>query len=233
MSEIGFDIISDLNLTNADTFDWEGKASSLYCIVAGNISSSFRVVATTLIHLSKFYQGVFYVPGTLEYQNTDDFFQRTEDLALLCSKVPNIILLHQQVVVIEGVAIVGANGWNDAGNIDSLSNMLKTAARYEDTNYLKRTIEKLQRHLDVKKIIVVSSAVPREDLYYGEEPIIIYDQLPLCNVLVSDTEKKVNYWVFGTYPKLVETCIDYTNYLNNPYKSMHDTYWPKRLTVLV
>ena len=36
---LGFDIISDLNLSIDDTFTWEDKPTSLYCIVAGNVSN--------------------------------------------------------------------------------------------------------------------------------------------------------------------------------------------------
>jgi hypothetical protein len=34
--KIGFDLISDLNLSPNDSFNWENKATSLYCIIAGN-----------------------------------------------------------------------------------------------------------------------------------------------------------------------------------------------------
>ena len=44
MQDIGFDIISDLNLQPDDSFNWENKATSLYCIVAGNNSSDLRTV---------------------------------------------------------------------------------------------------------------------------------------------------------------------------------------------
>ena len=51
---IGFDVISDLNLDAEDSFDWEGKATSLYLIIAGNISSDLRVIHQTLVHLSRY-----------------------------------------------------------------------------------------------------------------------------------------------------------------------------------
>ena len=41
---IGFDVISDLNLDAEDHFTWEGKATSLYLIIAGNISNDMRVI---------------------------------------------------------------------------------------------------------------------------------------------------------------------------------------------
>lgn len=232
MQDIGFDILSDLNLAPNDSFNWTNKASSLYCILAGNVSSNFRTVAQVLVHLSTCYQGVFYVPGELEYVTTDNIIDRTEDIAVLCDKIPNVVLLHQNVAVIDGVAIIGANGWNNSGNLQTVEEMFRVAARYEDFKYLSKTIEKLQRHLDVKHIIVVSSAVPREDLYYGEEPTVVYDQTPLYNILCKDTEHKVKHWVFGTYSKLVDTTLENINYVNNPYKSINLSI-AKRLTVSV
>jgi len=51
--KFGFDLISDLELTDSDVFDWEGKSTSLFCLIAGNISDNLRVVQKTLKILSK------------------------------------------------------------------------------------------------------------------------------------------------------------------------------------
>jgi hypothetical protein len=185
-----------------------------------------------LVHLSKYYQGVFFVPGSLEYKNTDDIATRTDEIAHLCSHIPNVILLHQTIIVVDGVGVVGINGWSNAGSVDTISEMMRTAARYEDAKYLTATLGKLQKHLDVKKIIVITNAVPKEELYFGEEPITVYDQTPLTNLLDVDTEHKVKHWVFGTYTKPVDTVLNDIQYLNNPYLG-NKPYWPKRLTVSV
>ena len=232
MHEIGFDIIGELFINPNDSFNWENKASSLYCIVTGNITSDMRVLVQVLAHLAKYYQGVFYVPGILEYETSDNIMERANEIAQICSRIPNVILLHQSVIVIDGVGVMGVNGWSNAGSLSSVPDMVRTAARYEDTKYLNSTLEKLQRHLDVKKIILVSNAVPKEELYFGEEPPVVYDQIPLTSTLHVDTEKKVKHWVFGTYTKSVDTVIDDIQYLNNPYLG-NKPYWPKRLTVSV
>ena len=228
--DIGFDIISDLNLNPNDSFNWGNKASSLYCILAGNLSSNIRTVAQVLAHLSKHYQGVFYVPGDLEYETTDSIPNRTNELMMLCESIPNICMLHQHVAIIDGIAIMGVNGWATQNSDNPMKDIIKTAAKLEDLAYLKMTVQKLQRHLDVKKIIVVTSAVPRTDLFYGEEPSETYDQIPLSAMLMSDTERKVKHWVFGTYVKNVDTILDDVNYLNNPFIAK-SPYWAKRLTV--
>lgn len=230
--DIGFDIISDLNLKPNDSFNWENKPASLYCIVAGNISYDLRTIYVVLLHLSKMYQGIFYVPGILEYETADNILSRTAEIVAICENIQGVCLLHQQVIVVDGAAIVGVNGWSNVGNIGEISDMAKTIARYEDLRYLNTTIEKLQRHLDVKKIIIVTNAVPHDNLYYGEEPDIVYDQIPLNEMLKCDTEHKVKHWVFGTYSKLVETEINGISYVNNPYIPK-SPYWAKRLTVSV
>jgi hypothetical protein len=232
MQDIGFDIVGELYIEPNDSFNWENKATSLYCIVTGNISSDTRTLMQVLVHLSKYYQGVFFVPGSLEYKNTDDIAARTDEIAHLCSHIPNVILLHQTIIVVDGVGVVGINGWSNAGSVDTVSEMMRTAARYEDAKYLSATLGKLQKHLDVKKIVVITNAVPKEELYFGEEPITVYDQIPLTNILDVDTEHKVRHWVFGTYTKPVDTVLNDIQYLNNPYLG-NKPYWPKRLTVSV
>ena len=106
------------------------------------------------------------------------------------------------------------------------------SARHEDFSYLYKCLGKLQRHLDVKKIVIVTSAVPHDNLYFGERPDDLSDQIPLCEVIEADTEHKVTHWVFGTYEKNVDTVIDNINYINNPYNHVMP-YYAKRLPILI
>lgn len=232
MQEIGFDIIGDLNLDPDDSFNWQNKQTSLYCIVAGNISTDLRTVIQVLIHLSTLYQGVFFVPGALEYQSSNNITRRTDELNAISQGIPNVCMLHQNVVIIDGVAILGTNGWAGIDKQISAQNIIMSAARYEDFIYLSKSIGKLQRHLDVKQMILVTNAVPNEELYFGEKPECIADQIPLSDVLSSDTEHKVTHWVFGAYQKNVDVTINNVRYINNPYNGTKP-YWPKRLTVTV
>ena len=95
---IGFDLISDLNLTSENGFSWENKATSLYCLIAGNISNDLSVVAKVISHLSNFYQGVFYTPGSLEYEGVEDYDSRTKEIIRICQRIRNVAVLHQHVV---------------------------------------------------------------------------------------------------------------------------------------
>ena len=232
MQEIGFDIISDLNLNPNDSFNWENKATSLYCIVAGNISSNLRTVMQVLIHLSSKYQAVFFVPGKLEYEQCDSLLTRSKELLAITDGIPNVSILHNNVIVVDGVALLGSNGWGNIQNTLDSKNITMTAAKYEDFTYLVSCLSKLQKHLDVKKVVVITSAVPKEELYFGEIPENVVDQIPLHNILESDTEKKVTHWIFGTYDKPVDTTIDNINYISNS-KNQYGPYHAKRLTISI
>ena len=144
--KIGFDLISDLNLSPGDSFTWENKATSLYCLVAGNISSDLRVVSLVLSHLSKFYQGVFYTPGTLEFEGVDDYYKRVQEISRTCKKIKNVALLHHHVVIIDGIAVLGCPGWYGGEDLPNFEEMHRVN-RFEDLVYLKNAIEKLQKHL--------------------------------------------------------------------------------------
>lgn len=233
MTTIGFDLISDLNLSPEDSFNWEGKATSLYCLIAGNISDDLRTIKQTLSHLSKYYQGIFYTLGSLEYHNNPDIHKRTEEIYKTCRTIRNLAIMHHHVVVIDGIAIIGANGWYGDSIIEAehVNEILKVN-RNEDILYLKTTIERLQKHLDVKKIVVVSNSVPSIDLYFGEHPESVNSQLNLSIALVADTENKVSHWLYGTYGKIVDTNINNINYVNNScYK--RNNYWAKRIEVSI
>lgn len=229
--KIGFDVISDLNLAPDASLDWEGKATSLYCIVAGNISPDLKTVHQTLAHLAKFYQGVFYTLGSLEYDGVGDVEARTKELFQLCNSIRNLALLHHHVVIVDGIAIAGANGWYGNTIPSDMVTELKTEEmRHEDIIYLKSTIERLQKHLDVKNIIIVSNSVPDEKLYFGEVPSAVKNQLPLSIALEADTENKVSHWLYGTYGKVVDTNLNGINYINNACYNK-SPYWAKRIEV--
>lgn len=226
MEGIGFDVISDLHLTPADTFNWEGKATSLYCIVAGNVSNDLQTLYRVLDQLSHFYQGVFYITGSAEYKDVPNVAQRTAEISLICKRIRNVATLLNNVVIIDGVAVMGANGWYGQSLPDSEFNSVR---QFEDISYLGQSLEKLQLHQDVKKIIVVTNSVPDPGLYFGEEDDEIYNQLPPSICLSNDTEKKVSHWVFGSYGKVVDITLNNINYVNNSYYK-RDPYWAKRIS---
>jgi len=223
--KIGFDLISDLNLSSEDSFNWEDKATSLYCVVAGNISSDMGVLLNTLNHLSNFYQGIFYIPGSLEYKDVVSIEKRTTEISNICNSIKGVALLYQHVVLIDGIAILGINGWHNELVTEQAEN-----DRYNDLIYLKNSIQKLQKHLDVKKIFVLTNAVPSNDLYFGEIPNNLKNTPELVITLLADMESKVTHWGFGTYGKIVDTTVNGINYFNNPC-SPTSPYWAKRIDI--
>ncbi len=228
--EIGFDLISDLNLDPEDSFNWEGKATSLYCVVAGNVSHDLRTVFQTLGHLSRFYQGIFYVPGLAEYKTCIDFDIRTKELASISKKLPKVVMLYHHVVIIDGVAVMGVNGFSADDPDDIDTQLIK--ARLDDISYLKNSIQKLQTHLDVKRILVISACVPGRGLYFGRLPEHVDDHIYPDYCLQADTELKVTHWVYGSSDTSSTTVQHNVNYINNPYvKGV--PYWPKRISIEV
>lgn len=228
---IGFDVISDLNLAPNDIFDWDGKATSLYCIIAGNISNDLLTIHQTLNHLGKFYQGVFYTAGALEYEGATNIGTRTDELFKICRSIRNVAYLHNHVVIIDGIAIIGTNGWyaTDFHAVPVTQEEIEIE-RYEDIGYLGNTIEKLQLHLDVKKVMIVSHSVPGHELFFKEDPAHINEVPPLKLALVKDSEHKVSNWIYGSYDKTVDIVINGINYVNNSYYK-RKPYWAKRIEV--
>ena len=228
--KIGFDVISDLNLEPDEHFDWDGKATSLYCIIAGNISNDLRTIHQILLHLSHFYQGVFYTAGSLEYEGVSNIETRTNEILNITKTIRNVAYLHNHVVIIDGVAILGTNGWL----IDEFSHTLLPTMieneRYQDLGYLSNSLEKLQLHLDVKKILIVTHSAPGYELFFGEEPEEIYSIPPLKLSLIKDLEGKVTHWIYGQYNKSVDIELDGINYINNSYYK-RNPYWAKRIEV--
>ena len=243
MTDIGFDVISDLNLEPNDSFDWHNKPTSLYCILTGNISSDLKTVTQTLVHLSQQYQGVFFTPGTLEYETAaGDINNRTSVLVTLAQKVPNIVILHHNIVIVDGVAVVGSNCWETAhepGTSISIDDLKYNQYRLDDMGFLHKTIDKLQRHLDVKKIVLVTNGVPNENCYFGEIPDYVATQTPLDTVLNADSESKVTHWVYGSYNKPVEATLilprkNDIQAESNPIEGKNvKQFNPKRVTISV
>ena len=226
----GFDIISDLYITTQNTFNWENKPTSLYCIIPGNITNDIHILYMTLKHLSKHYQGVFYIDGSLEHNFLHEREIVNSDIAKICAKIKNVVYLHNNVVVVDGIALVGANGWHNNLSVNTDDEKFQVKSyKYDDLLYMEKTVERLQLHVDVKKIIMITNSVPTNNLYFGENPNNEED-VDLTMILGADTEKKITAWVFGQHKKIVDTIIDDINYLNNPCYD-RNPYYAKRINI--
>lgn len=227
--EIAFDILGNLNLDPEESFNWENKATSLYCIITGNVSKDLRTVRQTLAHLSHFYQGIFYIDGPEEFSDCVSVGRRYNEITNLCRILPKIVFLRTQVVIMNGIGIIGANGWFNHTFNDHIKNANLEQYKMQDLAYLLHGIKNIQLHTDVKKVIMVTGTVPNETFYFGEEPESQQDT-PLDVVLKADSMKKIKYWSFGSYKKIVDTTINDINYINNPFVKKQP-YWAKRIAI--
>lgn len=256
-----FDLISDLHIETWGDFDWTGQATSPFCVVAGDISQDIEIVKETLEHLGQCYQGVFYIDGNDEHRfyldDTTESYQLLEDTI---KNIPRVVYLQDNVAIINGVAILATNGWwsydmdptidydqvqmwynHRMNTLPSTPDNI-TALAFNDANYLKRSIKRLQTHRDVKSIVIVSHTVPMPDII-NHDPELIGTHRFNCMgnqylklALDEDSENKVSVWAFGHYHKPVDRIINNVRFVNN-CRGRGGTdwcqvaYYPKKITI--
>lgn len=229
MNNVAIDIISDLNLDSIEGFDWTGKPTSLFCVIAGGLSKNVEVIDGALEHLSKHYRGVLYIDGINEHHELILAPMMVLEIKKICEKYTNVVYLHNHVIVLNGVAFVGCNGWwkDDKSEYDLQQREALDVYRIEDIAYLTNTLRNLQLHKDAKKVVVVSGSVPAEELLYKRAEDITEKVDPLLS-LVADTERKVCTWIFGGSNISVDTTYDDRRFVNNSFTN-YQPYWPKRI----
>jgi len=186
MSGHTFDLISDLNLQVDESFDWELRATSDVCVVAGNISHDLETCKKVLDHLGEHYECVFFIDGPLENSRTPNS-QVVEVFTQFSETRDNIVYLHDDYAISDKVAIIGANGWY--GNSTEIDTM------YEDVAFLHDTIKELNTACDVESIVVVTSTPPAKELL-DTVPSNLSPISPIT-VLASDQHNKVKIWAYG------------------------------------
>jgi hypothetical protein len=169
---LAFDLISDLHIETWSTeFDWTYQATSPVCIVAGDVCRDQDILVRTLKHLGKCYQAVFYVDGNDEHYTQLKIWD-TVTVVLLDVYVvfPMWFILQDNVVIVDGVAILGTNGWwgfdFDLG-IDPEQAAQWAQERYHisddatkgiarmsntDATYMISSVAKLQTHKTLKRL---------------------------------------------------------------------------------
>lgn len=229
---LSVDIISDLNLKKIDDFNWEDKCTSLFCAVPGNISSDLVIVKEVLFRLSKLYRGVFYIDGYLEHKNIDEYYDNVTELRKICDELSNVVYLHNHVIILNNIAFVACNGWFNKKIVCTSPIQSKRIEdfRIEDIGYLTTTIKNLQLHKEAKKIIVMSSSTPIQELLFNQNDDIFEDKVEPGLALMVDTESKVSTWIFGGSNIVTDTVINNRHYVTNPYVN-GQPYWPKRIEI--
>jgi predicted phosphodiesterase len=248
-----FDLISDLHVETWTNTDWSGQATSPYCIVAGDVARNRERLLATLEHLGQCYPGgVFYVDGNEEHKDYfHDLGASYRDLAKDIKNLPKVIYMQDNCVIINGVAIIGTNGWwtydfDPAIDIETsiqsiqdqfgISNSAATniiGVAYNDAAYVLDSVRKLQTHMEVGAIVIVSHTVPA--------PWIIAHDPDLTNTwrfngmgnshisqaIDADTEHKIHTWCFGHYHRPVNQNLGGINYVSNP-RGRGNTVWSQQ-----
>jgi UDP-2,3-diacylglucosamine pyrophosphatase LpxH len=259
--QLSFDLISDLHLDD-QPFDCAGLPTSPICIVAGDVSEDHNITIEFLTHLSKCYQQVLYIDGNSEHKhNLLDLELSQLTLKHSISKLKRVQYLYDDVVVINGIAFIGTNGWW-AFDFDSQTDANLVAQWYQsamsvicdpeqmvlqsinDAAYLAHTVEKLQTHPEVRQIVVVSHTVPNPKLIEhdielnGSYKFNVMGNRLLEAVRIVDTESKISTWCFGHYHGAVDQVIDGIRYVNNcrgrsGTQHWQYAYYPKKITITV
>lgn len=256
-----FDLISDLHVETWNDFDWSGQATAPYCVVSGDIARDRKVVIDTLDHLGSCYAGVFYIDGNDEHRYyMEDIGESYKDLASQLEFSEKVVFMQDNVVIINGVAILATNGWwtydfdpnmdpeqsrlwyEDYTKVSSSASNSITGIAYHDAAYLINSVHKLQTHQEVKSIVIVSHTVPAPWLTEHDIDLVgswRYNCLGnshLDSALREDTEGKIKTWCFGHYHKPVDRIQNGIRYVSNP-KGRGDTpwcqqvYYPKRIEI--
>jgi hypothetical protein len=241
MMQFTFDLISDLHLSTWDQpFDWTGQATSQHCLVLGDITHDRKELVKCLKHLSQCYQAVFFLDGNDEHREyIDDLESSYDHLIRSIKSIPNLVFLQDNIVVVDGVAIVGTNGWFgfdfDAGidpeqaaqwymEKEHLSeSIIKSIRRGSttDASYMIASVKSLQKHQDVKKIVMATHTVPLPKLIEhdigleGSMKFNVMGNSFMDQSLASDTEGKIHTWCFGHYHGKVDQVHNNVRYVNN------------------
>jgi UDP-2,3-diacylglucosamine pyrophosphatase LpxH len=257
-----FDLISDLHVETWDSFDWTGQPTSPYCVVAGDVSRDIDLLANTLEHLSDCYAGVFYIDGNDEHRySLDDLGNSYRLLKNKVQTIKNLVYLQDNVVIINGVAILATNGWwsydldpaqdyetSQDWYCDYVQTSRSTAdaitgIAYHDAAYLCNSVRKLQTHQEVKSIAIITHTLPgawlcNHDLdLVGTARLACMGNPYLQQALDEDTENKIRVWSFGHYHRPVDRDLNGIRYVSNP-RGRGDTpwsqsvYYPKRIEIV-
>lgn len=258
MSQLGFDLISDLNIIY--DLDWEGQPTSLSCVVAGNISQDRNVLLETLKHLSQCYKTVFYIDGHLDHRGQlMDISGSYKELKLQISNIENVVYLHDNVAIATDIAVVACNGWwtydfNPNIDGDQAEQLLKEdwkcnatelanvyALAYSDARYLVTSVEKLQEYEEIKKIVIITNTVPLPQLIHDTDTRDSVRFNLLGNSLVNqcilaDKNNLIDTWAFGHYQNPVDEIINGIRFVSNPRYNTEDAwdrlpYNPKKIII--
>jgi hypothetical protein len=245
--QFAFDLISDLHVeTWENPLDFGGFATSPYALIVGDVARDRDVLRSTLQSISQQYQTVFYIDGNDEHSDRYNHLGNSyHDLEHLISGLENVVYLQNNLVIINGIAILATNGWwtydfdptidaaqtkkwwqekvrikqgvivSDAA-VDSIS-LIAVA----DAVYMTSSLAKLQTYIDVKHVIMATHTVPRLDLIShdididGTYFLNCFGNRYMSECIECDHTRKISTWCFGHYHNPVDIMRDGIRYVNN------------------
>lgn len=260
-----FDLISDLHVeTWPGRFQWQGMATSPYCVVAGDVARDRDLVIRTLRHLGECYQAVFYIDGNDEHaEHWEDLGTSYQDLARRIKGLRNVVYLQDNVVVINGVAILGTNGWwgFDFGAADATQSALWYQQQWtpplsgavirqiasqstNDSIYMTSSVRRLQTHNDVRHLVIVTHTLPDPELIAHD--IDLSDSYrfncmgngDMITAFDADSCGKMHTWCFGHYHMPIDRLNQGVRFVNN-CRGRGDSayrqwaYQPRRIEIAV
>lgn len=200
-----------------------------------------ELVIRTLRHLGQCYQAVFYIDGNDEHANHwEDLGTSYQELAARIKSLRNVVYLQDNVVVINGVAILGTNGWwgFDFGSVDATQAALWYQHKWQpqlsgsvirqiaaqstnDSIYMASSVRRLQSHSDVKHLVMVTHTVPNPDLIAHDIELTDtyrYNCMgngDMMSTVDSDVCGKMHTWCFGHYHMPVDQVRGGIRFVNN------------------
>ena len=144
-------------------------------------------------------------------------------------------------MIINDVAFVAANLWwnptetqssiNDESWIEDMKMM---TLHHEDLDYLRYTVQRMQKSNDVNNVVVISHTVPNRNLLLNKE----HDNLATDASDYLDSEdinNKITTWCFGHWNQPMNITVNQCDFVSNP-KGKPETssgllYHPLRVVV--
>ena len=189
-------------------------------IVAGDVSDDIDLSLSFLNRVSADYTAVLYVDGNHEHVHRFPNLYTTEDIAqrFRNNRNPKVMYLPSTPFCHQGTAFVGVNGWwnysqdtpatqefrhwiphmNDRATYQQYKTRVRRRA-YEDSIYLRDTIQRMNDDASVKRIVVVTHSIPLKSFTTDTaEPTECNTYIhSMIQEWVPSPDQKVQWWVFG------------------------------------
>jgi predicted phosphodiesterase len=228
-----FQLFSDLHLEQGYPF-YPNVSDADLIILAGDIDVGLKGLeyAVDLIH--RINKPVIYIPGNHEYYRHDIDILRTEML-LFSESQPNLHLLDNSSVVINGVRFIGSTLWTDYvldGRFNKTESMKLINQLLNDHRLIRKgrdrfsTEDALELHLQSKAFLIKQLNEP-----FNGKTVVVTHHAPslkahhphfemdtIAAAFISDCDdllKLADVWCFGHTHANVDTVIDGCRLVSN------------------